>query len=58
VWVCGLGETDKALDLLERWVETGMGSAGWLRADRDLDTLRESPRFAAILARLENGTTT
>ncbi len=58
---CGyarLGETDKALGLLERWVETGTGSAGWVRADRDLDSLRESPRFAAILACLEHGTTT
>ena len=53
-----LGETDKALGLLERWVETGTGSAGWVRADRDLDSLRETPRFAAIVARLEHGKTT
>ena len=58
---CGyarLGETDKALGLLERWVETGTGSAGWVRADRDLDSLRENPRFTALVARLERGKTT
>jgi adenylate cyclase len=58
---CGyarLGETDKALGLLERWVETGTGSAGWVRADRDLDSLRESPRFTALVTRLEHGKTT
>jgi adenylate cyclase len=48
-----LGETDKALELLDRWVDIGAGSAAWIREDPDVNSLRELPRFAAILARIE-----
>ncbi len=53
---CGyarLGETRQGPGLLERWVETGTGSAGWVRADRDLDSLRD-PRFHTLVADLEH----
>ncbi len=48
---CGLaraGETDIALDCLERIVEGGWYDKNWLRHDRDLDGLRGEPRFRRI----------
>ena len=47
-----LDENDKALDLLEQWVETGAGG-NWIREDPDLRELKGSPRFSALLERLE-----
>jgi len=47
-----LGETDRALDMLEKVVETGFGNRAWLEHDTDLDPLRGSPRFDALLDRL------
>jgi TolB-like protein/Tfp pilus assembly protein PilF/tRNA A-37 threonylcarbamoyl transferase component Bud32 len=45
-----LGNVDEALSHLERAVRRGGGnSRDWLVHDRDLDTIRESPRFQAIL---------
>jgi hypothetical protein len=45
-----LGNVDEALSHLERAVQRGGGnSRDWLVHDRDLDTIRESPRFQAIL---------
>jgi adenylate cyclase len=52
---CGFaraGLPDKALDLLERAVGPGRGYRAWLENDPDLDSLRSSPRFQQILARL------
>lgn len=46
------GDTELALDLLERAIATGGGFPEWLRHDTDLDPLRASPRFEALLARL------
>ena len=39
------GETDKALDCLER----GMHDPDWIEHDADLDSLREHPRFKELL---------
>jgi adenylate cyclase len=46
------GDTDKALELLERAVDKGWGDKAWLETDSDLDTLRDLPRFQAILDRI------
>ena len=46
------GETAFALDLLERAIEQ-VGEEGylWAQVDTDLDSLREEPRFKAMMAR-------
>jgi adenylate cyclase len=43
------GDREKALDLLERAVQKGWGDKAWLETDSDLDSLRELPRFKALL---------
>ena len=43
------GDKEKALDLLERAVQKGWGDKAWLETDSDLDSLRELPRFKALL---------
>jgi adenylate cyclase len=48
-----IGETERALDLLERAVVMGGGFRDWFEHDADLDNLRGLPRFREILARLE-----
>ena len=51
---CGYSRFDaeKALDLLDRAVDTGRGFRRWFEHDPDLDPLRQMPRFQKILARL------
>jgi TolB-like protein/Flp pilus assembly protein TadD len=44
-----IGETDKALDYLERAIEIGTVSEAWMRNDEDLASLRELPRFQALI---------
>ena len=45
-----LGEDEKAIDLLERWVAHAKpGTLGWMRVDTDLDPLRDHPRFKPLL---------
>jgi tetratricopeptide (TPR) repeat protein len=46
------GDSERAIDLLERACESGGGSRGWFEHDQDLDALRENVRFKALLARL------
>jgi adenylate cyclase len=46
------GEVECALDLLERATAAGGGFPDWLAHDTDLDPLRASPRFQALLARI------
>jgi predicted Zn-dependent protease len=46
------GAPKRALEALERAVETGYEDAAHLASDPDLASLREEPGFAALLARL------
>jgi len=46
------GETDRALDLLDRAVTTGHGFRDWIEHDTDLEKLRALPRFHEIMSRL------
>ncbi|GAB3752735.1 hypothetical protein GCM10028795_22310 [Lysobacter olei] len=48
-----LGETDTALDLLERAINTGEGFPEWIEHDDDLANLRPLSRFRALIARLD-----
>ena len=46
------GRTKQALDLLERAVQNGFGHREWIEHDPDFVTLREQPRFRALIDRL------
>lgn len=48
------GEPERALDLLERSIGTGEGFPEWIAHDNDLDSLRDLPRYRALMARLES----
>ncbi len=48
-----LGEAEESLDYLEQAVEHGTVSSDWMRNDEDLVSLRGSPRYAALLERVE-----
>ena len=47
-----LGNSDRAIELLERAVVLGWGDRAWMENDSDLASLRDIPRFQALLARL------
>ena len=47
-----LGEIDRGIDCLEQSITTGMGQKEWIENDPDLDPLRESSRFAALVESL------
>jgi TolB-like protein len=46
------GETEKAINVLERAVDRGLTQRGWFEHDSNLDPLRDHPRFQALLKRL------
>jgi tetratricopeptide (TPR) repeat protein len=48
-----MGELDDAIGFLERAVQSGMVSQAWMRNDDDLQALRGSPRYEALLRKLE-----
>ena len=48
-----LGEVEESLDHLEQAVEHGMINSDWMRNDEDLVSLRDNPRYAALLQRVE-----
>ena len=43
------GEIDRALECVERSVNSGLAYVDWLRQDSNLDPLRDQPRFQALL---------
>ena len=47
------GETDRAIELLNRAVEKGWGDKAWLATDSDLDPVRKDPRFQELLDRID-----
>jgi tetratricopeptide (TPR) repeat protein len=47
-----LGRLDDALEALERAVDKGWGDKAWLEHDSDLDPIRTSPRYQAIVQAL------
>jgi non-specific serine/threonine protein kinase len=48
----GLGEAERAIDCLEKGLAGGSYLKGWAEHDSDLDTLRNHPRFQALLKSL------
>ena len=44
-----LGRVEESLDHLERAVKQGTLSSGWMRNDKDLDSLHGHPRYKALL---------
>ena len=48
-----VGDQDRALDLLERAIQAGVGYPDWIGHDPDLAGLRGLPRFQELLARLD-----
>ena len=44
-----VGNTERALDLLEEHAKTGGVHIDWLEADSDWDAVRDHPRYKAIL---------
>ncbi len=47
------GDKEGALDLLEKTFARGFGKKDWIAHDPDYDSLRDDPRFQALLARLK-----
>jgi len=47
-----LGESERALDRLERAIEAGVAVGDWIQHDPDVDSLRGHPRFQAIMKRI------
>jgi tetratricopeptide (TPR) repeat protein len=47
-----LGKNDDALSTLEQAVDRGYGDKEWMEHDSDLEPLRSTPRYQAILKTL------
>jgi len=45
-------DTGRALDCLEEAASAGLRQRGWYENDSNLDSLRDEPRFRALLERL------
>ena len=48
-----LGESDQALDCLEKAARSGLTQKGWYVHDSNLDPLRDEPRFQRLIASLD-----
>jgi len=46
------GSSEEALDNLDRAIQNGFGHRDWLENDSELDSIREEPRFQALLRKL------
>lgn len=46
------GDADRSIELLGRAVDHGWGDRAWLETDCDLDSLRDDPRFQALMERI------
>ena len=49
--VCASGETARSLETLRHAIAKGFADDGWLKHDPDLDPLRDTPEFIALMAR-------
>jgi eukaryotic-like serine/threonine-protein kinase len=47
------GESEKAIDFLEKFVDKGFGSLNWIENDPDYDSLRKHPRFIELMKNLK-----
>jgi TolB-like protein/Tfp pilus assembly protein PilF len=47
-----LGRVEESLDYLERAIEHGTASPGWMRNDKDLENLHGQPRYEALLGKV------
>ena len=47
-----LSESDKAISCLEKAIETGYGHKVWIKNDPDLSSVRDHPRFQALIHRM------
>jgi adenylate cyclase len=47
-----LGEQERALDGLERSIEAGVAVSDWIKHDPDFESVRNHPRFQAIVKRI------
>jgi adenylate cyclase len=52
-----LGEKDRALELLEKAARNGFGHKEWIENDPDLVSLRDQPRFQALINHFSSDTT-
>jgi adenylate cyclase len=46
------GKAERALDHLHRALDLGYAQREWIENDADLDSLRDHPRYAQVIARL------
>jgi hypothetical protein len=46
------GSSEEALDHLGKAIQNGWGHREWLENDSDFDSIRDEPRFQALLRRL------
>ena len=47
-----MGETERALAYLEKSIGSGTGGREWTKHDPDFDSIRDDPRFQALVAKL------
>lgn len=47
------GESQPALDALEKSYEAGLSDPDWMAQDSDLDSIRDQPRYKALVERME-----
>ena len=48
----GLGDKERAIDLLAQAVSLGWGERAWMENASDFEPLRDEPRFRVVLARI------